>query len=232
MEKKHECPPEGAPEWMATYGDLVTLLLCFFILLFSMATLEKTKFEDLTVNLKKTLGLLPFNETVMISVTKSLPDSKVAKSINLVATEGDDQSQTVVDPKDVIVIGHAIMFEKGSAVLQADQYSRLHRVALQLRGTTQVIEIHGYCSPNPDDDPIKYNDKWELAFYRTVSVIEFLTDPELGKISKERLRIYVHGEYDFRSTQLFTSNRAERQRVEIILSPSKSSAVKDTEEAK
>jgi chemotaxis protein MotB len=34
----------GAPEWMATYSDLVTLLLCFFILLFSMATIDAQKY--------------------------------------------------------------------------------------------------------------------------------------------------------------------------------------------
>lgn len=229
---KHECPPEGAPEWMATYGDMVTLLLCFFILLFSMATLQKVKFEQLTENLKKTLGLMPNQETVTMSSSTRKPDSKVVKTINLIATEGEDQSQKVIDPKDVIVIGNSVLYDKGSAVLRADQYSHLHRVALQLRGTNQLIEIHGYCSPDPDDEPIKYNNKWELAFYRTVSVIEFLTDPELGKITKERLRIYVHGEYDFRDTQLFMSNRAERQRVEVISSPSRSSGIKDTEEAK
>ena len=41
-EKKAE---EGIPEWMATYGDMVTLLLTFFIMLFSMATIDKAKYE-------------------------------------------------------------------------------------------------------------------------------------------------------------------------------------------
>ena len=38
---------EGAPEWLTTYSDMVTLLLTFFVLLFSMATIDKQKFEDL-----------------------------------------------------------------------------------------------------------------------------------------------------------------------------------------
>lgn len=47
-------PPEGAPEWMTTYSDLVTLLLTFFILLFSMAVIDKQKFEEVAFSLRST----------------------------------------------------------------------------------------------------------------------------------------------------------------------------------
>ncbi len=45
-------PPEGAPEWMTTYSDLVTLLLTFFILLFSMASVDSKKFEAVAYSLR------------------------------------------------------------------------------------------------------------------------------------------------------------------------------------
>lgn len=47
-------PPEGAPEWMVTYSDLVTLLLCFFVLLYSMATISTEKFEQINRSLQMT----------------------------------------------------------------------------------------------------------------------------------------------------------------------------------
>ena len=52
--KKVEEASEGAPEWMLTYSDLVTLLLTFFILLFSMATIDKQKFEEIANSLRST----------------------------------------------------------------------------------------------------------------------------------------------------------------------------------
>lgn len=52
--KKEEEIEEGLPGWMATYGDLVTLLLTFFILLFSMAVIDKQKFTEIAVSLKST----------------------------------------------------------------------------------------------------------------------------------------------------------------------------------
>ena len=45
MPKKKEEQEEGAPAWMVTYGDMVTLLLCFFVLLFSMSEIKKDKIE-------------------------------------------------------------------------------------------------------------------------------------------------------------------------------------------
>ncbi len=45
--RKPEEPKAGAPEYMSTYGDLVTLLLCFFVLLYAMSTLDVNKFQAL-----------------------------------------------------------------------------------------------------------------------------------------------------------------------------------------
>lgn len=47
VKRKPEEPPAGAPEWMATYSDLVTLLLCFFVLLYAMSNIDQAKFEAL-----------------------------------------------------------------------------------------------------------------------------------------------------------------------------------------
>ena len=48
--KKTEEAKGGAPEWMATYGDLVTLLLCFFVLLYAMGNIDQTKFAALAAS--------------------------------------------------------------------------------------------------------------------------------------------------------------------------------------
>lgn len=219
---------ESAPAWFVSYADMVTLLMCFFVILYSMATANKPKFEAVAKSLRD--GFFPYSTQVMPSSFKNEPRSNLQKTIDMIAQQGDDKGHTVVDPRDITVIGGPVFFDKGSAVLKADQYSNLDRIAMELRGTTQIIEIHGYCSPDPEDGSIKYNSKWELSFFRATSVIEFLTDPNFGKISYERIRIYVHGEFDFRNSLLFTQNKMERQRVEIITSPTKSTNIKDTKE--
>lgn len=53
-QEQSDPPPEGAPEWMVTYSDMVTLLLCFFVLLYSMATISTEKFEQINRSLQMT----------------------------------------------------------------------------------------------------------------------------------------------------------------------------------
>jgi chemotaxis protein MotB len=62
--KKEEEHKAGAPEWMATYGDMVTLLLCFFVLLFSFATLDVQKFEAIAKSMTGSLGVLDSGMTL------------------------------------------------------------------------------------------------------------------------------------------------------------------------
>ena len=44
--RKEETPPPGSPAWMATFSDLMNLLLCFFVLLFSMSTVNEEKLKE------------------------------------------------------------------------------------------------------------------------------------------------------------------------------------------
>jgi chemotaxis protein MotB len=64
VEEEEVCP-EGAPEWMVTFGDMMSLLLTFFILLLSFSTMEAVKFRDMAGSIKKAFGI-PIPEVVTI----------------------------------------------------------------------------------------------------------------------------------------------------------------------
>lgn len=57
--KKPEEPPKGSPAWMTTFSDLMNLLLCFFVLLFSMSTVDAQKFEMVVASLQSSFSILP-----------------------------------------------------------------------------------------------------------------------------------------------------------------------------
>ena len=61
--KKQEDPPKGSPAWMATFSDLMNLLLCFFVLLFSMSTVDAEKFEMVVQSLQESFSVLPAGGT-------------------------------------------------------------------------------------------------------------------------------------------------------------------------
>lgn len=56
--RKAEEAPAGAPAWMATFSDLMNLLLCFFVLLFSMSTMEESKWAELVSSMNDTFSVL------------------------------------------------------------------------------------------------------------------------------------------------------------------------------
>ena len=55
--RKPEEPPKGSPAWMATFSDLMNLLLCFFVLLFSMSSVDEAKYEELVVSLSNSFSI-------------------------------------------------------------------------------------------------------------------------------------------------------------------------------
>ena len=70
--KRQEDPPKGSPAWMATFSDLMNLLLCFFVMLFAMSTVDAEKFDAVVASLQSAFSILPsggaaIGEGVMIS---------------------------------------------------------------------------------------------------------------------------------------------------------------------
>ena len=57
--KRPEDPPKGSPAWMSTFSDLMNLLLCFFVLLFSMSTVDADKFQQVIASLQSSVSILP-----------------------------------------------------------------------------------------------------------------------------------------------------------------------------
>ncbi len=61
VQEEQKCPececPAGAPAWMTTYSDLVTLLLTFFVLLLSMANMDPVRFTEASSSLKDAFGM-------------------------------------------------------------------------------------------------------------------------------------------------------------------------------
>ena len=59
-EEEHECeecPPKGAPAWMATFADMATLLMAFFVLILSFAEFNVPKFKQISGSMKNAFGI-------------------------------------------------------------------------------------------------------------------------------------------------------------------------------
>lgn len=63
--RKEEAPAPGSPAWMATFGDLMNLLLCFFVLLFSMSTLDEKKWQEVAASFSQTFSIFDAGATAI-----------------------------------------------------------------------------------------------------------------------------------------------------------------------
>jgi len=98
--KKQEDPPKGSPAWMSTFSDLMNLLLCFFVLLFSMSTVDAEKMEMVIQSFQNTFSVLPAGGTTVSTTEGSLISSGVSALEQFdvyfnasTANEGDTENQ-------------------------------------------------------------------------------------------------------------------------------------------
>ena len=98
--QKEDAPAPGAPAWTATFGDLMNLLLCFFVLLFAMSSVDVAKFEQIAASFSTAFGIFSggassFGTGALIGngVSQLTEIADYVNSMGL-STEGDTSSDT------------------------------------------------------------------------------------------------------------------------------------------
>ncbi len=63
--KREETPPPGSPAWMSTFSDLMNLLLCFFVMLFSMSTIDEAKLSEIVASMTSSFSIFSGGATAI-----------------------------------------------------------------------------------------------------------------------------------------------------------------------
>lgn len=63
--RQEDAPPAGSPAWMATFSDLMNLLLCFFVMLFAMSTMEESKLAEFVAAMNNTISIFDGGATAI-----------------------------------------------------------------------------------------------------------------------------------------------------------------------
>jgi len=198
----------GAEEssWLYTYGDIMTLVLSFFVLLFAISSMDKYLYEDILISLKESLGTgkgsPAADERIVPDITKALELRGVAHNVT-VETERNEVRVYGAD---------SIFFERGSADIHPTSALFLKEIATVLAQVRHRIRVEGHT----DDEPSEGGDaasNWELSTARAVSVVYFLM--EQG-IDPRRLSAEGFGQYAPRYPPS-PQNRARNRRVEIVI---------------
>ncbi len=230
MAKKKEDCPLGAPLWMVTFSDLVTLLLTFFVLLLSMASMDPVKFVQAKTSIKDSFGwrTTAAPKKFAIPIIPSPPESKFTpipretkttyyKKIknDLEMTKLLDQVEAINKDDDSIVlrISDSILFDKGKTTLNPSSYPILRKIADIVRPLPMTMRIEGHTDDTPVSLPNKTN--WDISVDRAVSVMRFYNR---GKIfSIDRMSATGYGDSQPILANSSDKNRAKNRRVDFIL---------------
>nr|WP_203361968.1 flagellar motor protein MotS [Bacillus sp. REN10] len=232
MRRRPPKQPKGAPKWMVTFSDLVTLILVFFILLFSMSQIDIIKFKAIAQSFKEQAGfenqssIVPGeypSEEMKKETAKKEEDSlnKLAKEVQqyLKANGLEDvATATRTERGVVLVLQEKILFNTADAVVVEDAHPFLDKIGEMLESKPNIIKVEGHT----DNRPIKnnyYPSNWELSSARASSVIRFLSD----RHNIDANRFIAVGYGDTRPLEPNTSaeNMQKNRRVEIIITDPK-----------
>lgn len=98
---KCDCPKPGlsAPFYMLTYGDMMTLLMCFFVLLFAMSTVDNVKFQAQVAIMQGSLGISKLYQHAPMQ--KNLPSPSVKQSVRVVNRSKVSETDDTTDSQGV-----------------------------------------------------------------------------------------------------------------------------------
>lgn len=223
LKKKKEAAAEGAPAWMVTYGDMVTLLLTFFVLLLAMSEVKQDqKMLDFMQAVKEAFGYsggarhLPTEEVLApknIDLMRVLVVPVHPENMGHTDDEGPQGKRervTVIRPGNHYQPGARFQFPELSAELSHTEMTRLADYARQLRGYTTLIEVRGHCSKRPVDGT-PFADHMDLAIRRARTVATSLIE---HGVSAQRILVVGAG-----TTQPITRSSpdaGDRQRNDVV----------------
>ncbi|MCT4663121.1 MAG: flagellar motor protein MotB [Tissierellales bacterium] len=237
MAKKNkcpECPPEDTS--MATYGDMVTLLLCFFVLLFSFAEIDAQKFQAIMQSFDGSLGVMEGGKTIsefpFINMG-SLPEELTTDSYEEVDTmtslkkeiedyvieEGvEDSVEVIMTEKGLIIrVMDSVFFDSGKADIKTGAKEIILFIGELLsddRFDDRGINIEGH-TDNVPMNTAQFPSNWELSAIRAVNVLKILETET--RIDSSRLSASGYGPNRPIALNDTPQNRALNRRVDIVV---------------
>lgn len=184
--KKKSLGDEPQEDWLITYADAMTLLLVFFILLFSFSEIDQARFEEIQSSIQ---GSLLKKEHVS-------PFTEVRERIERTKEENDlhDIIEMQEDAMGIrLEFSSSHLYELGSAEIRNQMRGPLALIGQSigdLHNVDYLVEVEGHT----DDIPIRsgiYDSNWELSAHRATNVVRYFSE---NGIPQNRLRAVAYGE--------------------------------------
>lgn len=146
--RKQEDPPKGSPAWMSTFSDLMNLLLCFFVLLFSMSTVDTEKFEMVVQSLQSTFSILPSGGStigdgeLISSGVSMLEKFDIYFNSSSALPKGDEEpDDSVTNPDTTVTTEEAQETLENAGLTESEQMAEQVSRLLQSYGLENQVDV-------------------------------------------------------------------------------------------
>lgn len=241
--KKVEAGHNNTERWLLTYSDLITLLMIFFVVLYTLSKVDADKFKAVADSLNAAIGggtpskielqtdggpsVLPLekaqealkqpksgSESGKEAEVKTIQDIK--KQIDkFVASNGlQNRVETTIEERGLVVsIRDTLLFASGSSAVTDDAHQILNTLSSILAGLPNYLRIEGHT----DNAPIhttQFPSNWELSVARAVNVVNVLISQ---KVAPEKLSASGYGEYRPVAPNTSPANMDKNRRVDMVI---------------
>jgi len=250
--KKFEEEHGGNHErWLITYSDLITLLLIFFIILYSFSKLDQQKYASLSSALNASFGSatgkvigeqqgqivpppVPQEGTEDPTESKTEASNPEKDKLELLQEQVDaylannglkGSVLTKIEDRGLIIrMDDTIIFDSGKADIKEDYKSKLIQIGKMLNSIDNFIRVEGHT----DNVPIKtsrFESNWQLSVIRATNVTELLINE--ASINAKRLSSVGYGEFRPVADNGTNEGRAKNRRVDIVIMDTKFNKIED-----
>jgi chemotaxis protein MotB len=228
MGRKKKAPPPGAPEWMVTFGDMMSLLLCFFVIIVSMSEVKKDeRFQKVMESIKRSFG---YRDSIGFGPGENVPTNTLdPEKINLIIQQvelnkGRSKDRGIIGDSPTVrniregmeyIIGGKVSFEEGKAELLETAKWQIDVFAEGFVGLNSRIRVRGHAARKSPDRYRPYKTLDELSFARAMAIKKYLMK---SGIREDRITVEACGDNEPVASQAYDeTERAKNRRVSIIV---------------
>lgn len=234
MKKRIHHEKDMSERWLLTYADLITLLMIFFIVMYTISNVDAQKYQIISQSLSGALqpGLGGISSGGITSGAGINLEDLIAEGENnkidpeLIAAAEEitklireknlqDRVSVSIQERGVVVgLMNTVLFDPGSARIKSEAVSTLVAIGQIANGVHNYIRVEG----NTDDVPqssAQFPSNWELSVIRATEVLKLMIDQ--SGVSPDKISAVGYGEYRPSVPNTSAENRSKNRKVDIVI---------------
>ncbi|THI89560.1 MAG: flagellar motor protein MotD [Nitrospira sp. CG24A] len=230
--KKHE-EHENHERWLVSYADFITLLFAFFVVMYSISSVNEGKFRTVSDSIKAALNpivspanvAVPFtigqNKAVTVNPTiDTVKEPAVRRLREIMRSLKNETKVDIIQMKElangdiVLTLPDTVLFRAGEAVLRSEARPFIQAISEVLIELDRHVRVEGHTDSVPIST-VQFPSNWELSATRAVTVVRTLSE-QYG-LQGDHLTAVGHADSRPVADNLTPENRAKNRRVEIVV---------------